>query len=198
MLMSAPTKTNLRIYQGSNFEQVIRWESNEKGYVNITGISKSAPIIITAPGHLLPAGWRVLVTDVLGMKEINSSDTYHKITVKTVDSVEINNLNSMSFSAYTSGGVLTYNKPVDLTGFTARMQIRASISDSTVLEDLTTENGKIVIDIVNKSITINLSATATAAYTWSAGVYSLEMVSPLGTVTQILVGNVALVKEVTR
>jgi hypothetical protein len=42
--MTAPTKANLKIYQGSTFREVFRWESYTKVYVPITGISKTAPV----------------------------------------------------------------------------------------------------------------------------------------------------------
>ena len=196
--MQTPLKANLKIYQGSTFSQIFRWESNVLGYVTITGITKAAPAVVTAVAHNIPAGWRFTITDVAGMKEINDSATYRTAVVKSVDSLELNDVNSLSYTAYTSGGVIKYNKPVDLAAYTARMQIRSSLSSTASLEELTTENGKISIDTVNKTITLNLSATVTAAYSWSAGVYSLEMISPTGVVDTIAVGSVSLVKEVTR
>lgn len=196
--MQVPTKVNLKVYQGSTFSQIYRWESIVLGYANITGITKAAPAIVTAVAHNIPAGWRFTITDVVGMKEINDSSTYRTATVKSVDSLELNDVNSSSYTAYTSGGVIKYNKPVDVSAYTARMQIRSTLTSVDVLDELNTENGKISIDTVNKTITLNLSATVTAAYTWTSGVYSLEMISPTGVVDTIAVGSVTLVKEITR
>jgi len=78
------------------------------------------------------------------------------------------------------------------------MQIRSKIDDATVIQELTTSNGAIVINNTNKTITLNITAEVTAAYTFSTAVYSLEMVSSGGQVTPFCNGTITLVKEVTR
>jgi hypothetical protein len=78
------------------------------------------------------------------------------------------------------------------------MQIREKIDSSTTIDELTTENGKITIDNVAKTISLTLSATATAAYIFTSAVYSLELVSSGGEVTPFATGSITLVKEVTR
>ncbi len=196
--MASPAKINFKIYQGSTFSQVLRWESSRKIYKTITGITKAAPAIVTATTHGVPNGWRVKITDVVGMKELNSSENYWKATVLTADTIELNDVNSSSYTAYTSGGVLEYNEPVNLTGYTARMQIREKLDSATTIVDLTTENSGIILDNTAKTITVQMSAVQTAALTFKSGVYSLELVSSGGQVTAICAGNISLVKEVTR
>lgn len=87
---------------------------------------------------------------------------------------------------------------VDLTGYTARMQIRPTIESSTVLVSLTTENGGIALGGTAGTITLTITATATAAFTWTEGVYDLELVSAGGVVTRLLKGAVTVTPEVTR
>jgi hypothetical protein len=132
------------------------------------------------------------------MKEINSTDIYHVATKKTVDTIEFNDTNSVAYTAYTTGGILQYNSPIDLTGFTARMQIRAKLTDTTFIDEYTTVNGKLVIDLTNSGIIINVDAITTAAYTFTSAVYSLEMVSAGGVVTPLVTGTITLIPEVTR
>jgi len=187
----------IKIYQGSTFKEVLRWESATKGYAPITGITKAAPVVITSVGHIIPVGWRVKVTNVLGMKEINSSDTYKYITGTTADTLTINDVNSLAYTDYTSGGVIEYNVPNNLFGVSARMQIREKLTSDTILEELTTENGKIVTDNVSKTITILLSDTITSAYTFSTAVYSMELIVS-GEVVPFIYGDITLVKEITR
>jgi len=195
--MTAPTKLNFKMYQGSTFKEVIRWESSIKVYKTITGITKSAPVVITAVGHGLPVGWRTKITNVAGMTTINSTDNYNVVTGITEDTVTINDLNSLGYAAYTSGGVLEYNQPMDLTAYTARMQIRPSLTSSTIIDTYSTELGTLVIDNTLKTITILVPATTTAGYTFSTGVYSLELI--LGsTVTQLITGTISLTQEITR
>lgn len=196
--MSAPAKVNFKIYQGSTFSEVLRWESSKKVYKTITSITKAAPAVITSTAHGVPSGWRIKVTDVAGMKEINSSDTYRIATVLSADSIELNDINSSSYTAYTSGGTLEYNEPVDLSGFTARMQIREKIDSATTLLELTTVNNRIIINNTDKTITLTIDAITTAGLTFTTAVYSLELVSSGGVVTPFASGTITLVKEVTR
>ena len=87
---------------------------------------------------------------------------------------------------------------IPLTGYTARMQVRSSVSSPDVLLDLTTENDRLVIDEPNGQVTIALTPVVTAAITWRKGVYDLELVSPTGDVKRLVAGNVTLSREVTR
>ena len=196
--MTAPVKLNLKVYQGSTFKEVLRWESSTKVYAAITAITKSAPIAITSVAHGIPVGWRTKITNVLGMKEINSAETYHTVTATTTDTVTINTVNALGYTDYVSGGVLEYNQPVDLTGMTARLQIRDKLTSDVVLLSLTTENAGIVIDNVLKTITLAITATATAAFTFTTGVYSLELQNVAGDVFPFTTGSVTVVQEVTR
>jgi hypothetical protein len=195
--MTAPVKLNFKIYQGSTFNEVLRWESSTKVYKPITNITKTAPVVITAVGHGCPIGWRVKVTNVSGMKEINSDTNYNVVTEATIDTITLNAVNAAGYTAYVSGGILEYNKPVALTGMTARMQIREKIDSTTTLVELTTENGGIVIDAVNNTITLIITAAASTLLNFTTAVYSLELVKGIE-VTPFISGNVSLVKEVTR
>jgi hypothetical protein len=97
---------------------------------------------------------------------------------------------------------LTWNdstgSPVNLTGYTARMDVRSSIDAvGAATLSLTTENGRIVLG--GSAGTINLSAEATATQAVEAGnyVYDLELVSG-STVTRLVQGSFTLRGEVTR
>lgn len=193
-----PIKLNLKIYQGSTFRQTLRWESSTKVYAAITNITKAAPVVITAASHNIPVGWRAKITNVAGMKEINSDSTYHTVTSTTSDTVTINQLNSLGYTAYTSGGVLEYNQPVSLTGYTAVMQIREELTSDTVIYELTTQNGGIVFDNTLKTISIVIPDTVTRNFNFTQAVYSLEFTNNITGVFEFANGNISLYKEVTR
>lgn len=194
--MTAPVKVNFKLYQGSTFNEVLRWESYLKVYKPITDISKTAPAVITSAAHGIPVGWRTRISGVLGMKEINSED-YVVITATTIDTVEINSINATNYSTYTSGGVLEINEPKSLVGYTARMQVRAKVSSDTILLECTTENGRITINDTNKTITITIPADVTEVLTFKTAVYSLELVNG-SIVTPFIYGNITLDTEITR
>ena len=87
--------------------------------------------------------------------------------------------------------------PYDLTNFTARMQVRRTIESSTVIVELTTENGGINIVDEDGKIFLFMSPTQTSALT-SSGVYDLEIISSDGVVSRVVQGLFTLSQEVTR
>lgn len=194
--MALPTKLNLKIYQGSTFQQTIRWESPSLSYKTITGITKAAPCVITSALHGIPAGWRFKVRNVAGMKEINTDD-YLTASDTDTNTITVSGLNTLGYTAYTSGGVLEFNTPEDLSGCSARMQIRAKLTSDVIIDELTSQNNEIIIDNIAKTIVINIDAVTTAAYTFSTAVYSLEIVKGL-VVTPLVFGSITLNKEITR
>lgn len=194
--MVAPTKINFKMQQGGTFSEVIRWESSTIVYSTVTGITKAAPMVVTAPGHGAVLGWRAKLTNVLGMTDVNTMD-YAVITAVDTDTVSFNSIDSTGYKTYTSLGVLQYNQPMSLAQYTARMQIRQKLTSIDIIESLTTENGLIVLDDTLKTITITIPATTTETYDFKSAVYSLEMING-AIVTPLAYGNITLVKEITR
>jgi hypothetical protein len=97
--------------------------------------------------------------------------------------------------------VITYKDngvAVNLTGYTARMQVRATLEAATALIELTTANGRIALGGAAGTITLSISATDTEALTSGRGVYDLELVSGSGIVTRLLQGVCTISRNVTR
>jgi len=88
--------------------------------------------------------------------------------------------------------------PVDLTGFTADMQIRQTVQSSTILYEASTTNGAIVLGGTAGTITLTIPVASTAGFTWNKGVYSLNLTSSGGIVTRLLQGAVVVSPAVTR
>lgn len=84
----------------------------------------------------------------------------------------------------------------NLTGHTARMQIRRDIDSATVMLELTTENGRIVLGGAAGTIVLSVSATDTSTLDRS-GVYDLELVQG-AIVKRLIRGTINLNPEVTR
>lgn len=196
--MTTPAKINFKVYQGSTFSEVLRWESPTKVYKTISSIAQSAPLVVTSTAHGVPPNWRVKFTNILGMTELNSTEVYQTATDTTTDTITINSINSLNYKAYVSGGIVEYNQPINLAGFTGRMQLRADIDSTIILAELTTLNGGILIDNVLKTITLNIPASTTADFTFTTAVYDLELISSGGQVTPFCGGILSLYKEVTR
>lgn len=197
-----PVNKDLTILQGKSFEYPIKWETDYISYAPISGITQAAPAVVTATAHGIPDGWRVAVVSVMGMTQINAvnnppKDSEH-VVIKLLSStqVELNTVNSSQYKAYTSGGYLRFNTPQDLTGYTARMDIKDKVG-GTVLMALTSVNLRILLDNTTKTIKLDIDAADTAAITWKKGVYDLELISPSGVVTALLFGTVSVTPEVT-
>jgi hypothetical protein len=96
---------------------------------------------------------------------------------------------------------LTYEAPegslVDFTGSTGRLHVRSKYGATDTLIELTTENGGIVLT-EDGEITLSMPADDTAAFSFSRGVYDLEIVPPAGEPYKIIKGNVFLAREATR
>ena len=87
---------------------------------------------------------------------------------------------------------------INLSGYTARMQVRETYSSTTPIVSLTNGAG-ITLGGSAGTIAIVISATTTAALTAPfSGVYDLELVSAGGVVTRLLQGAATVSPEVTR
>lgn len=87
---------------------------------------------------------------------------------------------------------------VNLTGYTAKMQVRKSASSPDVLLEMSTTNGKIQLTPATGTITLVFSATTTADISWTRGKYDLELTSADGTVTRLIEGEISVSREITR
>ena len=87
--------------------------------------------------------------------------------------------------------------PVDLTGYSARMQVRPETDASATLVELTTENGRITLGGVAGTIELFIDAETTATIDRD-GVYDLEIYNAAGTVYRVIKGRFVLDPEVTR
>jgi hypothetical protein len=91
--------------------------------------------------------------------------------------------------------------PINLTGYTARAQLRSGYG-GTLITTLTTENSGITLGGVLGTIRMTIAPVVTAAYTPAtfangAVVWDLEIIDALGKITRLLQGVAELSKEVT-
>lgn len=88
--------------------------------------------------------------------------------------------------------------PVDLTNFSARMQIRQRVNAASPIIELTSANGRIVLGGTAGTVTLTLNATETAQLPDTQGVYDLEIVAGENNADRYLEGTVTIKPEVTR
>lgn len=89
------------------------------------------------------------------------------------------------------------NAPVDLTSYTARMQVRPTYDSTAVALSLTTGSG-ITLGGTAGTILLEASAVTTAGVAEGQYVYDLELVTASNGVTRLVGGNFIVDPEVTR
>lgn len=87
---------------------------------------------------------------------------------------------------------------VNLSGYSAAMQIRIVPEAEDVIDELSTGNGRIVIDAENGKLTLSFPHEVTEAYPAGQFFYDIEIVSADDEVTRILQGRIFINAEVTR
>lgn len=88
--------------------------------------------------------------------------------------------------------------PIDISGYTARMQVRRTYDAPTPLLNLTTENGCITLGGVAGTVEVEAPADVTDALPPKDSVYDLELISPAGVVTRLIRGAATISPEVTK
>ena len=96
--------------------------------------------------------------------------------------------------------VLTYKDnagiPINLTNYTAKMQVRPATDSSTVLVELSTANGRITLGGALGTITLNAPASV---MDFEGGVYVYDLELTTGaSVTRVVMGSFTNRAEVTK
>lgn len=208
--MSCGVKADLALCKGKTFSEVFRWGQERLVYRTIATASNTAPLVFaTSIAHGLTTGWPYRIQGAEGMEgedpqtklplKLNTDvGIYREALVIDATQIEINEIDATDFSAYVPNSAqLVYHLPVDIAGYTARMQVRETADSDTVVLELTTENGGITVNNTTKTITLTATAAATSALAEMRGVYELEMI--VGSeVTLLSYGDFEISAEVTR
>lgn len=89
-----------------------------------------------------------------------------------------------------------FKKPINLTGYGARMQIRDG--DDLLIADLSTENGKIILGGARGTIELVIPVAETSLMTFATAFYDLKLIAPNGDEIRMLQGKVTLSVGKTR
>lgn len=168
----------------------IRVESDTLTYATITGMSKSAPLRITAPSHGLPNGWRACVQNAIGMTEINVNDPIRDGDLRRVLKVDANTIdfpgvNASGWRTWTSGGQVAYYAPYDLSGFSsARMDVKDAI-DGSALASFSTSAGTLQIDSQNQVLWLHLTVAQASALPAGNHLFDIELVPVSGAIVAV-------------
>ena len=177
-------KLALSVRRGASEDIALRLETSAKKFAAITGMSKTAPLRVTASGHGIPDMWYAAVIDARGMTEMNAADSnkireseFHQITAIDANTVDFLEISSAGFETYTGGGYLAYYEPLDLSGYTsARMDIKRRVGGDVDLA-LNTTDGTLEIEASSNTVWIRLDDTTLDALPAREYVFDIELVS---------------------
>ena len=197
--MSCIAKLNLEIRQGGTFTKAINWYGGGKVCKMIEDLTPGCPTLITITGHGLPStsDTPVFIKHVKGATRANTK-TDQPVVATYIDANSFYvDADTVAQNYVSSTGLVTYFAPKDLTGWTARMQIREEIDDTATIIELESPTD-IDISITDARITITIADDVTAAFDFDEAVYDLELEDAAGATTPLVAGKVELCREVTR
>jgi hypothetical protein len=145
----------------------IRIESDLLIYKAITGMTRSAPLRVTAVDHGMPDFWRACLQNVSGSTEMNVAwdrlrdADLRRAEVVDADTVAFPGVNSAGWRAWTSGGQLAYYAPLDLSGYVSgELQI---LLDGETLLTLNDTDGTLEIDAATPAVWLRIAPATLSA-----------------------------------
>lgn len=182
--MSTLPKLKLSARLGASTDIPLRLQTGTLRFVDITAMSKSAPLRVTAPSHGMLDYWIAAIVDAKGMVEMNAEDSnniraseFNRTTLIDLDTVDFDGISSLSFNTYKSGGALVFHEPMDLSGYnSARMNLKTVIGGDVEL-DANTGNGLLEIDPLTSTLWIHLTDTDLVTLGARDYVFDIELIS---------------------
>ena len=92
---------------------------------------------------------------------------------------------------------LSTNLPFDLSGYSSKLQVRASYTDPIILLEMSTANGRIILGGAQGDIDVVFVPSDTLGIAWSKAIYDLLVTSPLGVDTKLCKGEFIVEPTVT-
>lgn len=160
-----------------------RWERRA-----IAEVQKTPSLLLTVPGHDLPAEWPCWVKGVSGFSDLNRQPPHQSpwmVGVIDANTVEINALDGIGQNA--SGGLLVYQPGVDLTDATAAL----TLTGPGYSLHLTTANDGLQVLGVGRLVIV-LTPEQSAAIPQAGVTYTLDITWSNGDVDRWLDGPVTV------
>jgi hypothetical protein len=196
---SLTPEIHLHIEQGVDFNHTFQWLAGGVFMAPIELIEVGYPTIMTVTGHGLNAvsPHPVIISGVEGCPRLNSTNLSIPTCTRIDDNVFSVPLSSVGNTWVQGTGEITYLLPTPLTGHTGRMVIRKNWFSSTVIAELTTANGGLILGTVDGSIQIKIAKAVTAAFTFKHAVYDVDIATAGGVETRVFKGPITNHREVS-
>jgi hypothetical protein len=177
---------NTVINQGANW--FINFQYKQPA--TISNISGNGTTVTFTADNNFTAGQTVNISGVLPSQYNFQAAT---IASRTTTAFTVTN---PATGIYISGGIATV--PINLTGYTAALQIRSLPESPTAVLSLTTGNGITIPTPTNGTVEVQATAVQTRAIVAGTYYYDIEITSQGGIVYRLAQGQVVVSAEVTR
>ena len=177
---------NVEIDQGSDW--YINFVYNQPA--EITNISANGTTVTYTAVNGFTAAQKVSISGVLP-----SQYNFQNVSVASATASDFSITNGAT-GTYISGGIAY--APVNLTSYTAELQIRSLPSSPDAVLTLSTSNNGIAITALTGTIACHATAAQTTLIDEGTYYYDIEITSLSGIVTRIAQGQVIVSAEVTR
>lgn len=87
---------------------------------------------------------------------------------------------------------------INLTGYSAVMQLRTALTDTAPLAVLSSDNRHLVLDRGAGEVTITVSTAEVIGIAWTTALYDLLLVDPNGSECRVYSGTITVTSGVTR
>jgi hypothetical protein len=190
--MTQPANIDLTINVGTTFEQNFIYGQGSAR--KITDIERGLITTVTAVRHGFKTGQEITISGVKGSTEIN--DQVFIIIVLDDNRFTLDGLDSTTYGIYLEAGIAIV--PVNISGYSAIMQIRSKPASDEVVVQLSSGGGEIAIGGTNGKIGLTLSALVTTDLKKGKYYYDLKLISATNIVSRFLEGRVEIDSQVTR
>ena len=177
---------NVEIDQGADW--YINFVYNQPA--EITNVVGNGTTVTFTAVNGFTAGQTVSISGVLP-----SQYNFQNVSVASATASNFTVTNSAT-GVYISGGIAY--APVNLTSYTAELQIRSLPSNPDAVLTLNTSNGGIAITALTGTIACHATAAQTTLIDEGTYYYDIEITSLSGIVTRVAQGQVIVSAEVTR
>lgn len=199
MSNSLTPEVHLNIEQGVNFEHYFQWLAGGIAMHPIELIEVGYPTRMTVTGHGLNSvsPHPIIISGVEGCPHLNSTNLSIPLCTRLDDDTFAVPLTSVNDDWIEGTGEVTWLLPSDLTGMTGRCVIRKNWFADTIIHEMTTENGGMVLTIADGGIQLLIPKASTAAFTFKHAVFDCDLTTAGGYETRVFKGPVTNFREVS-
>ena len=192
--MACGEKRNLSVCRGQTASFSVRPGTGQYTYKAISGVSNTAPCVVTVVGHGIPDGYPVAVVTMIGMDELEASGNppveadYREASVADANSIVLNGVNSTDYTPYISGGYVQFHTPRDLATDEAAFTIYTDEGGTAVLSLTSDPAAGVVVDNAAKVVTATIADEQSAALRAGEFFYRFNLLTVDGEVLPLTYG----------